>query len=69
MKAIVGIVAVVLLLAVVGWISFSSSDGTATIKINTEKAKHDIGVLEKEGEKLLGEAEAELQKTSPPASN
>lgn len=54
MRAIIVVAIVVLVLALVGWIQFSSPDGNPTIQIDTEKVKEDTSTLV---EKAKGAAE------------
>lgn len=45
MRALLGFVAAVLILALVGWISFSSSSDQATVNIEKEKIKQDTAEI------------------------
>ena len=42
MRAIIGIVLVVALLAVVGWVTFSNEPGRSSVNVETEKIERDI---------------------------
>ena len=42
MRAIIGIVLVVALLAVVGWVTFSNDPGRSSVNVETEKIERDI---------------------------
>lgn len=47
MRALLGLIAAVLILALVGWISFGSSSDRSTVNIETEKIKQDTaGIVE-----------------------
>lgn len=53
MRALLFIVAVVLILALLGWITFSSSPGKSSINIETQKIEQDTDqALEKSAEAL-----------------
>ncbi|QDV80246.1 hypothetical protein [Botrimarina mediterranea] len=42
MRAIIAIVALVLILALVGWVSFSTEPGRSSVNVETEKIERDI---------------------------
>jgi hypothetical protein len=75
MRLLLILAAVVLLLAVVGWISFSSEPGRSSINLETNDIREDTGEIMESGSELLRDAEAEIREepedgvaTPPPAS-
>jgi hypothetical protein len=61
MRALLLLVAIVLILAVVGWISFSSEPGRSSINIETDEIREDTGEVMREGSELLRNAEEEIR--------
>lgn len=60
MKALIGLVLVVVLLAVVGWITFSPTDDRTSINIETEKIQRDTQEIVDNGRELIQGAEREM---------
>ncbi|TWT66730.1 hypothetical protein Pla123a_46180 [Posidoniimonas polymericola] len=61
MRAIVGIALLVLVLALIGWISFDSSDERPGVNLETDKIEQDVDALS-ESVKQAGETfEREVQ--------
>lgn len=63
MRALIAIAIVVLILALVGWISFSFSDGRSSINLETEEIKQDTQKALESGSDLLKKVETELEET------
>lgn len=63
MKGILVAVILILLLAVVGWVSFGRSDSGASISINTERMKADTQKVAEEVEEVANEAVDGVQET------
>ncbi|WDQ16340.1 hypothetical protein [Rhodopirellula sp. P2] len=45
MRALIFVVAIVLLMAVVGWLRFTSDDGDPTVRVDTDKVRQDTSSL------------------------
>jgi hypothetical protein len=60
MRALLGLAAVVLLLAVCGWITFSWNGNRASVNVETEKIESDTERIVDEGQELLEEAGDEV---------
>jgi hypothetical protein len=65
MRVLIIFAALVLLFAVIGWISFSSDQGRSSINLETNEIREDTGEMMDKGSKLLKDAEQEV---SPAAS-
>jgi hypothetical protein len=52
--------AVLLLFAVVGWITFHSEPGRSSINLETDEIREDTGEMMRSGSKLLRNAEEEI---------
>ena len=77
MRALLGLIAIVLLLAVVGWITFSWNGDRASVNVETDKVERDTQGLVDEGRDLFeaatqnsatrdGEADVEAPPTAEP---
>jgi hypothetical protein len=73
MRAIIFLAVVVLIMVLVGWISFSSQPGRSTINVETQKIEQDTEKIVESGKNLVREAgdavagEEERQvETAPP---
>jgi len=69
MRALLIIAAIVILFALIGWISFSSGPGRSSINLETDEIRQDTGEVMHEGSELLRDAEEEVTGTreeSPP---
>jgi hypothetical protein len=45
MRALIFVVAIVLLMAVIGWLRFTSDDGDPSVRVDTDKMKQDTSSL------------------------
>ena len=68
MRAILVIVVLVLVLAGVGWLSFSSPDGDPTIRINSEKVKSDSAVIVEKSKEALSNVAERIDERAEPAT-
>ena len=68
MRAILVIVVLVLVLAGVGWLSFSSPDGDPTIRINSEKVKSDSAVIVEKSKEAFSNAAERIDERVEPAT-
>jgi hypothetical protein len=70
MRALILIVAILILFILVGWVTVSNEPGRSSINLETEEMREDAGKAMHEGAELLQEAEDEVTPTEPkPASN
>ena len=60
MRLLLILAAVVLLLAVAGWITFSSDSGRSSINLETDEIRDDTGEMMRGGSELLRDAEEEI---------
>jgi hypothetical protein len=60
MRGLIILVAIVALLAVAGWITFSNDSGRSSINLETDKIREDTGQIMHEGSEALSDAEEEL---------
>lgn len=56
MRALLGLAAIVLLLAVCGWITFSWNGNRASVNVETERIESDTEQIVDEGQELLEKA-------------
>ena len=56
MRAIIGIAILLLVLAWVGWVQFSSPDGDPTIRVDAEKVRQDTSVIVEKSKQVLDDA-------------
>jgi hypothetical protein len=66
MRAVLVLLAVVLLLAVAGWISFSQAPGRSSINLETEKIRSDTGEAMESGADILHKAGDKLEQEATP---
>ncbi len=66
MRALIFIVAIVLILALVGWISFSKTPGQSSINIETQKIQQDTDRALESGSNLLREASDAVDRANEP---
>jgi hypothetical protein len=66
MRAIIFIVAIVLILALVGWISFSRAPGQSSINLETQKIQQDTDRAVEGGSNLLREASDAVDRAKEP---
>ena len=45
MRALIAILLLALILGLVGWVQYSSTDGDPTFRVNTEKVKQDTSAI------------------------
>ncbi len=55
MRAIIGIGILLLVLAWVGWVQFSSPDGDPTIRVDADKVRQDTSVIVEKSKQVLDE--------------
>jgi hypothetical protein len=60
MRVLLIFAALVLLFALIGWISFSSNEGRSSINLETTEIREDTSDLMHEGSELLKDAEEEV---------
>ena len=60
MRLLILFAALVLLFALIGWISFSSDPGRSSINIETEEIREDTGEMMHKGSELLQDAEEDV---------
>ena len=60
MRLLILFAALVLLFALIGWISFSSDQGRSSINLETEEIREDTGEMMHKGSELLKDAEDEI---------
>ena len=53
MRAILLIVVILVVLALVGWVSFSTPDGDPTLRIDADKVKQDTAVIVEKSKQAL----------------
>ena len=61
MRALIFLAIVVILLALVGWITFGKDGGRASINLETETIRGDTGEMMKSGSELLDDARDEVE--------
>ena len=66
MRALIFVVAIVLILALVGWISFSSTPGQSSINLETQKIQQDTDRALESGSELLRKAGDAVDRTEEP---
>jgi hypothetical protein len=60
MRVLLLLVALVVLFALVGWVTFSSDSGRSSINIETDEIRQDTGEVMHKGSELLEQAEEEV---------
>lgn len=68
MRAILILVGVVIVLALIGWVTFSTSPDRATMNVETETIKQDTSEMVDAGERLVESAEDSLDDDESPAT-
>lgn len=66
MRALLGLVAVVLLLAICGWITFSWNGNRASVNVETERIESDTKRIVDEGQDLVEKAGNEIRRADEP---
>ncbi len=61
MRGILALVVVVMILALVGWISFGNNANEATITIDKQKVKQDVDRIKQSGKDLGDKLEREIK--------
>jgi hypothetical protein len=69
MRAVLILIAIVLVLSLVGWISFHRAPDGPSVKIETEHIRQDTKDLVQSGANLLHKAGDEVQQAVPPSEN
>ncbi|MEX0610584.1 MAG: hypothetical protein WD738_15155 [Pirellulales bacterium] len=69
MRALIILAAVVILLALVGWITFNSEPGRSSINLETEEIREDTGEMMRSGSELLRDAKEEITDETRPDDN
>ncbi len=67
MRAILIVVCAVLIMVVLGWMTFNRSPGEATININTEKIEADTQRVIKRGDEILHKVDRKGQELLNPS--
>jgi hypothetical protein len=60
MRGLIIVIALVVLFALIGWITFSSDSGRSSINIETDEIRQDTGKVMHKGSELLKDAEEEV---------
>jgi hypothetical protein len=60
MRVVLIVIALVVLFALIGWISFSNDTGRSSINLETDEIREDTGEMMHKGSELLKEAEEEV---------
>jgi hypothetical protein len=68
MRAFIILVALVVILALVGWVTFSEDSGRSSINLETDEIRQDTGEALNKGSELLKEAEEEVSPSGDPQS-
>ncbi|QDV41788.1 hypothetical protein Enr13x_16310 [Stieleria neptunia] len=55
MRAIIGVAVLLLVLAWVGWVQFSSPDGDPTMRVDADKVRQDSAVMVEKSKQVLDE--------------
>lgn len=67
MRVLIVFAALVLLFALIGWITFSNDEGRSSINIETDEIRQDTGEMMNKGSDLLKDAEQEVAPTNSTA--
>lgn len=65
MRALILIAGLVLIFAVLGWITFSSDSGKASVNLETTEIRKDTDTMLQKGSDLLDNAEEDLDSPQP----
>lgn len=65
MRGILALVVVVLILALVGWITFGNNANEATISIDKQKVKQDVDRIKQSGAELGDKLESQVEEEQP----
>jgi hypothetical protein len=60
MRVLLIVLALIVVFALVGWITFSDDDGRASINLETDEIREDTGEVMNKGSELLKDAEQEV---------
>jgi hypothetical protein len=69
MRVLIGLALLVLLLAVVGWVTFSHNGARTSINLETSQIKHDTNEMVDSGKNLLENAKTATTDRNPPVDN
>jgi cytoskeletal protein RodZ len=69
MRVLIGLALVVLLLAVIGWVSFSHNGARTSINLETSQIKHDTSEMVDSGKNLLENAKTATSDRNRPVEN
>jgi hypothetical protein len=69
MRALIFLAAIVLILALVGWITFSKSPGRSSINIETQQIRQDTDRALESGSKLLRKASDKIENAHEPQTS
>ena len=64
MRVLIIVVALLVLFALVGWITFGNDSGRPSINLETEEIRKDTGEVMNKGSELLKDAEEEVTPSS-----
>lgn len=65
MRTLLILAAVILIFAIVGWITFSDDSGRSSINLETTEIREDTGEMMRKSSELLQNAEEELTTEEP----
>ncbi|WP_182868177.1 hypothetical protein [Stieleria mannarensis] len=60
MRAVIGIVVLLLVLAWVGWVQFSSPDGDPTLRVDSDKVRQDTAEIVEKSKHVVERAAEEI---------
>jgi hypothetical protein len=61
MRVLLILAAIVIVMAVAGWITFSSDSGRSSINLETDQIREDTGQMMHNGSEMLRDAEHEVE--------
>jgi hypothetical protein len=66
-RALILIAAIILLMALVGWVTFGTSPGRSSINVETDQIREDTREALESGANVLHKAEEQVRPDNPPA--
>ena len=69
MRGLLIVLGLLVIFALVGWITFSANDGRSSINLETDEIREDTGEVMKKGSELLKDAEREVAPKNGTESN
>ena len=66
MRAILVIVVILVVLALVGWVSFSTPDGDPTLRIDADKVKQDTAVIVEKSKQAIDNVANKIDEGTEP---